>query len=545
MIRTRVSLLLVLVTGAFAAWPEEPVDWDMVSRIRDEGFHRSQVMDSLEYLTDVIGPRLTGSPQMRQANEWTRDKLAEWGLENAVLEPWGEFGRGWSFERCSVRMTAPHKIPLSALPKAWTPGTDGPVTGAMMKVDLDSEEDFEEYTGKLEGKILLMDKARSPMPATKEPFIRHSESALESMEGFRIPAERSDEWREKGIERWKLGKKIREFLIEQKALAIIEISRYDNNVVHVGGSRSYTVGENPGPPSIYLASGHFNRIIRLLDREMDVEITIDIEAQFHEEETASWNTIAEIPGASKKSEIVMLGGHLDSWHAATGATDNAAGCAVAMEAVRILKALGVRPRRTIRIALWSAEEQGLIGSREYVSKHFASRPEPEDPDQMELPRWYRTPTWPIETTREHGRFSVYFNFDNGSGKIRGVYCQENSAAVPIFEAWLKPFEDLGADTITLRTTGGTDHLPFDYVGLPGFQFIQDPLDYSSQTHHTVLDDYDHLQREDMMQASVIMASFVYHAAMRKERFPRKPMPKEDPREKEKKEEKEEKKGAEK
>jgi Zn-dependent M28 family amino/carboxypeptidase len=276
--------------------------------------------------------------------------------------------------------------------------------------------------------------------------------------------------------------------------------------------------------ALVLSAEHYNRISRLLDRKLDVEMEVDVKASFHDEDLNSYNVIAEIPGTDKKGELVMLGAHLDSWHAGTGATDNAAGSAVVMEAIRILKALDVKPKRTIRVGLWTGEEQGLLGSRAYVAEHFASRPEPNDPEERELPAFMRRSGGPISLKPEHERFSVYFNLDNGTGKIRGIYTQQNAGAAPIFEAWLAPFRDLGATTVTNRNTGGTDHQSFDAVGLPGFQFIQDQADYQTRTHHTNLDVYDRLQREDMMQASVIMAAFAYHAAMRDGRFPRKAMP---------------------
>jgi carboxypeptidase Q len=277
-----------------------------------------------------------------------------------------------------------------------------------------------------------------------------------------------------------------------------------------------------------MAAEHYNRICRLLDRKLEVEMEIDVKARFHEDDLLAYNTVAEIPGSDKRPELVMVGAHLDSWHSGTGATDNGAGSVVAMEAMRILRAIGVKPRRTIRIGLWTGEEQGLLGSRGYVGEHFGSRPEPTDPIEKALPRSLRQGVGPLTIKPEHARFSVYFNLDNGTGKVRGVYTQQNASAAPIFEAWLKPFADLGATTVTERNTGGTDHQSFDAVGLPGFQFIQDEADYATRTHHTNMDVYDRLQKEDMMQASAIMASFVYHAAMREERFPRKPMPRDRP-----------------
>jgi Zn-dependent M28 family amino/carboxypeptidase len=277
-----------------------------------------------------------------------------------------------------------------------------------------------------------------------------------------------------------------------------------------------------------MAAEHYNRIARLLDRQIDVELEVDVRSRFHDDDPTAFNTLAEIPGTDRRGEVVMLGAHLDSWHAGTGATDNAAGSAVAMEAVRILQALDVKPRRTIRIALWSGEEEGLLGSRAYVSEHFGTRAEPADPRERELPSYLRRETGPITTKPDHARLAAYFNVDNGTGRIRGIYAERNAAVVPIFEAWLRPLADLGATTVTLRHTGGTDHLSFDTVGLPAFQFIQDEADYETRTHHTNLDVYDRLQKNDLMQAAVVLASFVYDAAMRPERLPRRTAPREAP-----------------
>ncbi len=295
-------------------------------------------------------------------------------------------------------------------------------------------------------------------------------------------------------------------------------------MIRIGGGGSREKGEEPGPLALVMAAEHFNRISRLMDKKIDVELEIDVKARFHDDDPNAYNTIAEIPGTDpvKKNEIVMVGAHLDSWHPGTGATDNAAGSAVAMEVMRILK--DMKPKRTIRIGLWSGEEQGLLGSAAYVREHFGSRPTPP-PDARGLPSFMRPPAGPITLKPDHAKFSSYFNLDNGTGKVRGVWAQQNAAAMPILEAWIKPFADLGVTTVSVRNTGGTDHLSFDAVGLPGFQMIQDEADYDTRTHHTNLDTYDRIQREDMMQASAVMASLVYHAANRDELFPRKPLPK--------------------
>jgi len=524
--------LVASFVAVAAASHAESVDYGTVTLIRDEGFNGSKVMETLAQLTDVLGPRLTGSPAAKKANEWTRDQLATWGLVNAHLESFGPFGRGWSVERVSVHAVSPFTAPLIALPKAWTPGTEGPVRGKLVKAKLESEADLEKHKGKLAGMIVLLSDGRELKGPDTPLFRRYSEQELHDLALFELVERRGARAapavdREAARKRFRFQKTLREFLVEEKALASVEPSERDAGVLWVAGGGSREKGVNPGVPALVMAAEHYNRLSRLLDRKMEVELEIDVKARFHDDDPMAYNTIAEIPGTDKQPEVVMLGAHLDSWHGGTGATDNAAGSAVAMEAVRILKALDVKPKRTIRIALWTGEEQGLLGSRAYVKEHLASRPDPTDPEEKDLPAYLRrAPSGPLEVKPEHAKLSAYFNFDNGTGKIRGVYTQGNVAAGPIFEAWLKPFADLGAATITNRNTGGTDHQSFDGVGLPGFQFIQDAADYDTRSHHTNMDVYDRLQKEDLMQASIIMASFVYHAAMRAERFPRKPPPRE-------------------
>jgi carboxypeptidase Q len=523
--RTKTSVLIFSLIASTALC-EEPIDWDMINRIRDEGLRHSHVMEIAQALTEDIGPRLTGSPQMKRANEWTRDKLSEWGLE-ASLEPF-EHGRGWSFDRATVQMLEPLRSPLLALPKAWTPGTHGAVRGQAMRATIDSEDDFETYRGKIRGKILFFDAAREVAEGTEPAFRRYGGDELGEISHYEFERERrSPAFRERYMKAYRLRRPLAEFLVAEGALAVVERSARDDGLVLVTGNRSYEVGDNPGVTTLVMAAEHYNRVLRLLDEGKTVELEIDVAARFHDEDTNAYNTVAAFQGTDLSDQIVMLGAHLDSWHAASGATDNAAGSAVVLEVIRILKAVSAEPRRTIRVALWSGEEQGLHGSRAYVAEHFASRP--EDPEQKNLPSFMRDEKGPLTLKPEHARLAAYFNIDNGSGRIRGIYAQGNVAVMPIFEAWLRPFADLGATTVSPRNTGGTDHLSFDAVGLPGFQFIQDPLDYSTRTHHTNVDVYDHLRREDLMQASVIMASFVYHAAMRDEKLPRKPLPRDEAR----------------
>ena len=524
-------LILCLTVGAQIA-PVEKVDLEMIGKIRSEGLERSQVMQTLSYLTDVIGPRLTGSPNMKAANEWTKTKMTEWGLVNAHLESWGEFGRGWSFDRASIHVVEPVPFPVIGYPKAWTPGTNGAITSEVVFADIKTEADFEKYRGKLKGAIVLTTPMREVQAWFKAPGERLSDERLLAMANADLtpqqrpggPGGPPNDFRQTMA----LNQKKTEFFRSEGVAVLADTSRGDGGTVFVQGGGPRDKNAVQSLPSITIGIEHYGRIMRILQKGIKVRMEVNIQARFYDDETAAYNTIGEIPGTDKKDELVMLGGHLDSWHGGTGATDNAAGCAVALEAVRILKALGVQPRRTIRVALWSGEEQGLLGSRGYVSQHFASRPAPpappagQQPDPLAGIRGQQQ--GPLTLKPEHEKFSVYFNLDNGTGKIRGVYLQGNEAARQVFRAWLAPFKDLGASTLTISNTGGTDHQAFDGVGLPGFQFIQDPVEYDTRTHHSNMDVYDRIQADDMKQASVIMAAFVYNAAMREEKFPRKPLP---------------------
>ncbi len=497
----------------FPIWlaAQERVDLQMVGRMRTEGFNNSQVMDHAWFLTDVYGPRLTGSPNLKAASEWARDKFKEWGLVNSHLESWGSFGRGWKVEKFSFEMLEPQYQVLIAWPEAWTPGMNGEIAGAPVYIKLGADADLAQYQGKLKGAIVLLGAPEEPELNTQADTERLEDKKLADLAKAPDPTEkpewwsRRDEWQRMRTQREKTEK----FLQSEGAAVLLKPSReHDYGTFDVAGGGSRNRGAEPGLPSVAVALEHYSRLVRLIEKNIPVKIALNIQNKFFEEDSLSYNVLAEIPGTDKKlkEEVVMLGAHLDSWHGGTGATDNGAGSAVVMEAVRILKALQAQPRRTIRVALWTGEEQGLLGSRGFVEKHFGNR------QTMQL-------------KPEHEKFSAYFNMDNGSGKFRGIYLQENEAARPIFEEWFKPFHDLGAETITIRTTGGTDHLAFDGVGLPGFQFIQDPLEYRSRTHHSNMDVYDQLARGDLMQASVIMASFVYNAAMREDKFPRKDLPK--------------------
>jgi carboxypeptidase Q len=526
-----------------------PVDPnDPIERIKDEGMNRSQVMQTLSYLTDVIGPRLTGSPGMRRANEWTRDKLTQWGLQNAQLEAWGPFGRGWTLKNFSAQVIEPVDIPLIAYPKAWSPSTKGTLTANVVYVDAKSEADLEKYKGKLKGAIVLMTAPRE-VKARWEPLgTRRDEKNLlglaDAPDPKSLPPRPFQLTPEQRTEAMLLAKKY-QFFTDEGAALLVEPSRIgDGGTIFVQSAvvpqpfvenpfnpppgapkriNAYDVNAPQIVPQVVVAPEHYNRIIRILQAGEPVKMAVNIAVEFQDKDLMSYNTVAEIPGTDLKNEIVMLGGHMDSWHSGTGATDNGAGVAVAMEAVRILQALKLQPRRTIRIALWSGEEEGLFGSRYYVMKHFGKFGD----GSIEAFRLFGSnqgPKPPLTLGPEHAKLSAYFNLDNGTGKIRGVYMQGNEAVRPIFRQWLAPFRDMGAETLSISNTGGTDHLSFDAVGLPGFQFIQDEVEYSTRTHHSNQDVFDRIQADDMKQAATIMAAFVYNTAMRDEKLPRKPMP---------------------
>jgi carboxypeptidase Q len=538
-----VAIILSRTTGAQVS-REEKVDLDMVAKIKAEGIDRSQVMETLSYLTDVYGPRLTNSPQYKAASEWAKNKLAGWGLQNAHLEAWGPFGRGWSLERFSIDIVKPNYFPIIAYPKAWSPSTHGTVRGGVIFLEAKTEDDLAKYRGKLKGAIVLISPMRE-VPAHFQPEGRRKTDeelltlANDVRSGGRRGQRGGDELTNK---KWQL-------VYNEGAAVVLEPGRGDGGTIFVGGANlpsppAASNDRRPRPwapnvkviPQVALAVEHYNRIVRMLSKGVPVELEIRIDAKFQDQDLMGYNVIAEIPGTDLKDEIVMVGGHFDSWHSGTGATDNAAGSAVAMEVVRIIQALGIKPRRTVRIGLWGGEEQGLNGSRAHVAKFYGERQTPagqpnsttqsttEQEQAQEQGQGQNRPQGPLVLKPEHAKFSAYFNLDNGTGKIRGVYLQGNEAVRPIFRAWLAPFREMGAATLTINNTSGTDHLSFDAVGLPGFQFIQDEIEYSSRTHHSNMDVYDRIQADDMKQASVIIASFVYHAAMRNEKLPRKPLP---------------------
>ncbi|MGO8969397.1 MAG: M28 family peptidase [Myxococcaceae bacterium] len=542
------GLLLLAVLMPLAAAADEHVDLATIHRIKTEAFTNSKVMEDLFWLTDANGPRLTGSPGLRAAQDWALRTLEGWGATNPHLEKWGRFGRGWSMSRFTLSMVVPGYVPLQGVPKAWSGGTDGPITADVVlaplflpseraemsdpsKLRARIKKFTEEQKGKFRGKVVLLEKARELELPTELESTRFDEAKLAALALAPEPLPSAPlEWPVTKVP--SDPKKLREFLsnlplaaaedyferrsqaynalwsflrAEGVVAAFMTDRRGDGGLVFVESVNGWDPKVTTPPPVIVLAPEPYDRLVRLVERKVPVKVEVDLQVRTYDDTPDGFNVVAEIPGSKKPDEVVMLGAHLDSWHAATGATDNAAGSAVVLEAFRILKALKLPMDRTVRLALWSGEEQGLLGSIGYVKAHFA------DPMTMAL-------------KPEHAKLAAYFNLDNGTGKIRGVYLQGNDMVRPIFEQWLAPFHDQGAATLTIRNTGGTDHVSFDAVGLPGFQFIQDPLDYTSRTHHSNLDTYDHLQAGDLMQASAILAAFAYQAATRPERLPRKPLP---------------------
>src|SRR5580658_32106 len=512
----------------------ESIDINEYNLIREEGLHHSHVMDFAGGLADGIGPRLTGSPNMAKANAWTRDQLTKMGCVHAHLEDWGEFGMGWQQVNTWVRMTEPDTAIFLAQATPWSPSSNGPVTAPAISVVINDESDIAKYKGKLSGKIVLLGPMRD-VPVPDKPFFeRYTEKDLKDLES--LPVTESKPNAESPLDRYlkrvKLRNTIYSFLTEEKVAGVILPSRDGEH----GGGTGIIFDDTSGTPYhkdtalafpvVVTQIENYGRVYRLLENHVPVSIEMNVETRFTGDHEHGFDTVAEIAGTDPqlKDEVVMVGGHLDSWIAGTGATDNGAGSVVAMEVMRILNALEVKPRRTIRIALWSGEEQGLFGSKGYAAQHFGSFPLSTTPEQMEMPEFLRKAAGPLTLKPEQKMISAYFNVDNGTGKIRGIYTQGNVAVDQIFAQWMAPLKDLGVTTITNRNTSGTDHLSFDAVGIPAFQFIQDPMDYETRTHHSNMDTYERLQPADLKQLAVVEAIFVYNAAMRDQMIPRKPLP---------------------
>ena len=541
------SLSALLALAAASAQPRanDRPDLSVVNQIKSEEFEHSKVMEHLEYLSDVYGPRLTASPEFKEAADWALKRLESYGLVNAHLEKWGPFGRSWSLRQYSVEMIQPRYSLLAAAPLAWSRNTNGPQTAEITFAPLparsfdpaQSEKDLEayitKYKGKLHGKIVLISNeihpslstenrplfrrytdaelaniATAPEPAVHREFspnepIKIPEDPMERLEYMvSLPESVREQMRERGRQ---VVNRRNQFFNDEGVVAVLtDDGRAHDSLVFAEQAGSYKAGEPEAPPTFVVTKEHYDRLLHLIRLEQPVRMQVNLRADQPSQNVDAYNIVAEIPGTTKPDEVVMVGAHFDSWHTGTGATDNGAGSAVMMEVVRVLQTLHLKMDRTVRIALWSGEEEGLLGSKAYVTEHFG------DSKTMRL-------------TAEQAKLSGYFNLDNGSGKIRGVYLQGNDAMRPLFESWLSPFRDLGVTTISIRNTGGTDHLSFDAVGLPGFQFIQDPLDYFTVTHHSNMDTYDHGVAGDLIQASAVIASVVYDAATRPDMLPRKPL----------------------
>jgi carboxypeptidase Q len=509
-----------------------------VDMIRDEGMNRSQAMATMKYLSDVIGARLTNSPAQKRSNKWTRDQLEKWGMKNAIIDPWGEFGRGWELKRFTASVDVNGEfVSFRSYPKAWSPSTNGVVTADVVYIDATDEAGLEKYKGKLKGAIVFTAPARPVEPNFKPLATRVSDEELAKLDAAR-PADNVEQNRGRPATpgpsaAQSFNQRKYRFYHEEGVAILIEPSMgTDSGTIRVMGAslppaaqpatpgvggpggfnpatamRVHSKGAPTPIPQLVAETEQYNRIYRLLRQGVPVKMTVDLAVQFFDEDTLGYNTIAEIPGTDLKDEIVMVGGHLDSWHASNGSTDNGAGVTMAMEAMRILAATGLKPRRTIKIGLWTGEEQGLYGSRGWVAKNLATPAV--------------GPGGAIERKPGFDKFSAYYNLDNGTGQIRGINMQGNEQLRPIFREWFGPFKDLGASTVSVNSVGGTDHLAFDAVGLPGFQFIQDPIEYFGRTWHTTQDNADRTLEEDLKRSAVIMAAFAYNTAMMDEKLPRK------------------------
>ena len=523
--RVGVVLIAIAVTAVGAGTQTEKVDYAAIGKIRDEGLNRSQVMEHISWLSDVYGPRLTGSPAMQQASEWAMKQFTEWGLANVHQERW-KFGKGWTLTRFHAMMLEPQPQPLIGYPREWSAPTKGPVTADVVRVQIANEEDFQRYRGKLAGKIVLTQPARAVRMYQGPNILRMDERWTKEAEETPIPPASAGRGatpsgRGNALE---FRKKVDEFYVAEGVVATFDRGS-DSDMADAGSTLSWqqqhpdggTVfpgaafarDENDGKavPGVTLTVEHYNRMVRVLDKGLPVKVELNIEATFHGEENGAngFNTIADLPGSDLASDVVLLGAHLDSHPYATGATDNATGSAAMMEALRILKTTGLKPRRTVRVALWGGEEEGLLGSKAYVAEHLA------DLDTMTL-------------KPEHAKLQAYFNSDNGTGRVRGIWMQGNLALRPVFAQWIEPLKDLGVTILSPRSVSQTDHVSFDNAGVPAFQFLVDRLEYNSRTHHSNMDTVDRVQRDDMVQQATVIAVFAYEAAMRDEKLPRKPLP---------------------
>ena len=508
-------LLLGMLASSIGLFAQEKIDNATIEKIKAEGLKHSQIMDIIFHLTDESGNRLTNSPGYFRAANYAKDKLNSWGITNASIDPWGEFGKGWELQKSYLAITAPYYKSLEAYPKAWCGGTKGLKNAEIIAVSLTDSLSLDAYRGKLKGKIIVLDKLDTYNQSFKADATRYNSDELAKMASAAPAAPRTGggqmQFRGGGGAMNTLAL-LKTMAVNEGAVAILSTStRNHDGTLYTQGGGAYKGTDPENFLDIVIGIEDYNTILRLAKAGTAVKLDADVKVKFQTKDLQGYNMIGEIPGTDPilKNEIVMIGAHLDSWHTGTGATDNAAGSAVMLEALRILKALNIQNKRTIRIGLWSGEEQGLLGSRGYVKKTFA------DPSTMQL-------------LPDHEKFSSYFNIDNGTGKIRGIYLQGNEACKDIFAQWFAPLKDITEGTITISNTGGTDHQSFDGVGLPGFQFIQDPIEYDTRTHHSNMDVYDHLIEADLQQMATVVASFVFDASQRDKKLPRKELPKPRP-----------------
>jgi hypothetical protein len=517
----KVSLLAVALFGANCAYAEKGVDAGTVNRIADEGYNHGQVVALAAHLTDQIGARLTNSPSMREAEKWSQQMFRSWGLKDVRAEPF-EFGRGWWIESAHTRMLAPRSLELRSIPIAWTPATNGPVAAQIIVAPIRHVRDLAKWQGKVKGKIVLVSYPEAPKDETTASFKRLDDAELGKLNTYHQPSYDPDSGQDMVKMYFETAREIDRFMAAEGALAIVKMSRSGHGLVH-GEGAFYKPGDTLALPQVEMAAEDYRRLARLA-KVGDVKLEIDSRTHFDDRDLNGYNILADIPGSDSKAGYVMAGAHLDSWVAGDGASDNGAGTVVIMEAARILASLPVKPKRTIRFALWSGEEQGLIGSSAYIASHLATRPRTTDPVLARYPQYFSNTTYPVTPLAGFNDMAGYFNLDNGSGKIRGIYAEGNFAAVPILRNWLAPFDSLGASKVVAQRTGSTDHAMMSAIGLPAFQFIQDPLDYGTKVHHTNLDTFDHLRTDDLRQAAVILATVLLQAAESDAPMPRNVLP---------------------
>jgi hypothetical protein len=522
------ALGLFLITLTISAQGPGPLDPATIARVRDEATTRSKVYEHVWWLAEVYGPRVTGTPAFAQASDWAMAQFRDWGLANVHQERWA-FGQGWSIRHFSATMVEPQPAVLIGAPRNYSPSTAGPVASDVVRVQIGSEADFAKYAGRLRGKIVLMQPTRAvrmlegPVILRMDdgPWWTEAATPVEPAPAAAPPAGAAEAARA----RQQLALAVQKFLVDEGVGVLLErgsdadtaaggsdltwrTQMTDGGTIFPGGGGSRDPEAPVQVPSATLAVEHYNRLMRLIERNLPVRMEVNIQTAFHAEgaQPNGINTIAEIPGTDLAHEVVIMGAHMDGVPYATGATDNATGSAAMMEAVRAIQALGLKPRRTIRVALWGGEEQGLLGSRAYVAAHYwdgdAKKPKPD-----------------------HANVAAYFNLDNGTGRIRGIWGQGNKGALPIFEKWGEPLKGLGWKMASPRSVAATDHSSFDNVGLPGFQFIQERLEYNSRSHHSNMDTFDRVQKADAEQQGAVAAVFAWQAANWAEKLPRKPMAK--------------------